>query len=175
MYGVAKNENKAFALYKELAEQNYTLAYNNLGVCYHDGLGTPVNLSKAAEYYQKAVENGNALACYNLGKMFLKGEYFTKDVIRAIELFNKGYALGDQDCKKKLDELKAQGYNVSRTSTTTSSKTVLPNPNSFKSAPKTATVNPNKCPHCGAIGTKKTKLGFWDKVTYCSKCKKKWK
>ena len=48
----------AAAWYKKAADQNYTEAQYQLGVCYEIGLGVPEDKAKAVMWYKKAGAEG---------------------------------------------------------------------------------------------------------------------
>jgi hypothetical protein len=58
---------KAFRLWKPLAEQGNAGAQYNLGVMCANGEGVPMDDAKAVSWYRKATEQGVANAQYNLG------------------------------------------------------------------------------------------------------------
>ena len=70
-----------FYWYSKSVANNYSYAYNNLGVCYHDGIGTDKNLVRATECYRKAVEAypNNEVALYNYGRALYNGEGTERD------------------------------------------------------------------------------------------------
>lgn len=54
------------------AEQGDAEAQYNLGVCYHNGLGTEEDCDKSIYWYQKAAEQGTIEAMFNLGLHYHK-------------------------------------------------------------------------------------------------------
>ena len=69
--GVEKDEVKAFEWYKKSAEQEYSDAQNNLGLCYENGTGTEKDLERAFYWYEKALENGCQEAKERLNNLLL--------------------------------------------------------------------------------------------------------
>ncbi|CAB4387584.1 unnamed protein product [Rhizophagus irregularis] len=57
--GVEEDDNKAFELFSEAAENNYSIAQIYLAKCYNDGYGTEENKNLSFKWYQRAVENKN--------------------------------------------------------------------------------------------------------------------
>lgn len=53
---------EAISWYKMAAEQGDSYGEFNLGLCYENGIGTPVNLKKAKSWYQKAALKGDEQA-----------------------------------------------------------------------------------------------------------------
>ena len=63
--GTAKDYTKAIYWLEKSAAQNFSGAYNNLGICYSNGYGVAQDKYKALEYYQKAADLGNKKALEN--------------------------------------------------------------------------------------------------------------
>ncbi len=59
-------------LYKQAADQGYTLAQNNLGNMYIQGKGVTKDKRKAYLYWSKAAKGGNQNAQYNLDSLCKK-------------------------------------------------------------------------------------------------------
>ena len=53
---------EAVKWYRKAAEQGYSAAQFNLGVCYDNGDGVDKNPSKAKYWYRKAADNGLEIA-----------------------------------------------------------------------------------------------------------------
>lgn len=64
---------KAAYWWNEAVLQNYTRAYNNLGMAYKKGNGVPVDLRKAVHYLKMGAEAGEELAQKNYGDLFVYG------------------------------------------------------------------------------------------------------
>lgn len=65
-FGVEKDEKKAVALYKELADQDYAPAQAALADCYERGIVVEKDKAKSVELYQLALANGYQEAANNI-------------------------------------------------------------------------------------------------------------
>ena len=80
--GIDKDYDKAFEIFKKLAEKD-SKGISMLAYCYYNGIGTNVDYKKALELYQKAADLGNSTAQYNLASMY-ENEEILKDISKAI-------------------------------------------------------------------------------------------
>jgi TPR repeat protein len=67
-------DQKAFEFYSLAAEQNYSIAQYNLGLCYENGCGVEINPEKALELYHLSASQGNATAQYHLATIYESGQ-----------------------------------------------------------------------------------------------------
>ena len=67
--GVAKDEQRAFSLFKAAADQGLPAAQLNVGRMYADGIGTSKNEKLARQYFEKAASHGDNRASFNLAMM----------------------------------------------------------------------------------------------------------
>ncbi|KAM6455973.1 death ligand signal enhancer isoform 2-T2 [Liasis olivaceus] len=67
----AEQYKTAFSCFKLAADQNYSKAQYNVGLCYEHGRGTTKNMAKAILYYQRAAHQGHLLAQYRYIKWLL--------------------------------------------------------------------------------------------------------
>ena len=65
---------KAFRLWKPVAEQGHYGAQHNIGLMYAVGNGVPQDDAKAVHWYTKAAKQGHGNAQNNLGFKYAKGE-----------------------------------------------------------------------------------------------------
>ena len=72
-YAVIPDTVKAVYWWNEAAKQDYTPAYNSMGIAYKLGLGVDVDLKKAIDYLKKGAESGDAKAQCNYGDLFRDG------------------------------------------------------------------------------------------------------
>lgn len=72
-YYVKEDEDKAAYWWSEAANQEYTKAYNNVGIAYKKGIGVKVDMNKAIKYLKMGAEAGEASAQRNYGDLFLDG------------------------------------------------------------------------------------------------------
>ena len=70
---VQEDLTKAAYWWNEAASQNYTSAYNNLGLAYKDGYGVEIDLRKAVHYLKLGAEAGEDFAQRNYGDLFVDG------------------------------------------------------------------------------------------------------
>ena len=111
---------KAAYWYNEAASQNYTPAYNRIGVCYKEGTGVEKSLTKAFEFFMKGAEAGNKWAQLNLGdcykdgvKYYILGDgdiyyYIDKshpDIEQAKYWWGKAAAQGNETAKNRLQKI----------------------------------------------------------------------
>ncbi|XP_066479561.1 death ligand signal enhancer [Tiliqua scincoides] len=61
----------AFSCFKLAADQNYSKAQFNVGLCYEHGRGTEKDMAKAILYYQRAAHQGHTMAKYRYAKWIL--------------------------------------------------------------------------------------------------------
>ena len=74
---------KAFRLFKPLAEQGDTWSQSNLGLMYANGEGVPKDDAKAAHWTRKAAEQGYVIAQSNLGIIYATGEGVPENNVKA--------------------------------------------------------------------------------------------
>eukprot|EP00826_Nyctotherus_ovalis_P058214 TRINITY_DN7988_c0_g2_i11.p1 TRINITY_DN7988_c0_g2~~TRINITY_DN7988_c0_g2_i11.p1 ORF type:complete len:275 (-),score=39.06 TRINITY_DN7988_c0_g2_i11:42-866(-) len=63
---------RAIRLFKEAKELGCIRAFNNLGLCYEQGLGVEQNIDTSISLYKEAADNNYFPAVYNLGFAYLK-------------------------------------------------------------------------------------------------------
>ena len=73
-------------VWRKSAEQNFSPAQNNLGVCYAEGIGIAKDISKAKYWLKKAAENGNKFAQFNIKIMTEIDEDIFVDLSKSIYL-----------------------------------------------------------------------------------------
>lgn len=88
--GCNANEEKAVAIYQELADKGFALSINALGACYGVGTGVEKDCEKAFKLYEKASALGSATANYNLAVVYLSGnDYAPKNEKTALKYLKK--------------------------------------------------------------------------------------
>ncbi|KAI4888101.1 hypothetical protein NFI96_018444 [Prochilodus magdalenae] len=94
----AGNHEAAFECFLASAQQDYSKAQFNVGVCYERGRGVAKDLSKALQYYRRAAEAGHRQAQYRCAKLLLnsRGQQSAShaDSATAISLLHKAAAAG---------------------------------------------------------------------------------
>ena len=111
--GVDSDYAKAFHFYELAANDGNTIALNNLGSLYFNGIGTEVNYKKAAELFSKAAQNGSDDAAVNLGFIYLstgKPKFFDQ----AITLFEQAAKSGNNTAKFMLGYAYYKGFVVEK-------------------------------------------------------------
>ena len=90
---------KAFRLWKPVAEQGHYGAQYNIGLMYAAGDGVPQNDAKAVHWFTKAAKQGFAKAQLSLGLMYTKGEGVPKNYVRGYAWLSisaaQGYERGE--------------------------------------------------------------------------------
>lgn len=115
--GRKPNEKKAFDLILYAAQKGLIAAQRDLGNCYYEGKGTPVDFVEALHWYQKAANNEDTYSIGHLGLQYLLAEGTNQDIKKAISFFKQadkkddaygarmlGYiycGLYDRDCSYK--------------------------------------------------------------------------
>ncbi|XP_001378078.3 death ligand signal enhancer isoform X1 [Monodelphis domestica] len=64
----------AYSYFQKAADQGYSKAQYNVGLCYEHGKGTQKDLSKAIFYYQLAAQKGHQMAQYRYARSLLSDE-----------------------------------------------------------------------------------------------------
>lgn len=96
----------SFYWYSKAVLNNYTFAYNNLGVCYFEGTGTSEDKVKAVDCYKKAVtlHPDNEYALYNYGRALFFGNGTAKDVGLAKIMLLRSANGGHSGAKRFLED-----------------------------------------------------------------------
>lgn len=94
----AKNENykDAFICFLSAAQQGYSKAQFNTGVCYEKGRGVSKDKEKALHYYKQAAVGGHKHAQYRYAKLLLttRGQQSLEELNTAIDLLEQAAAAG---------------------------------------------------------------------------------
>jgi TPR repeat protein len=109
LHGAAMLE-EVFEQYARSAELGHAIAQYNLAMMYSNGESVYVDYQQAVYWFKKSAEQEFAPAQYRLGEMY----YFEKgglprDLVKAIELFNKSASQGDPDAQMNLALLYGTG------------------------------------------------------------------
>jgi uncharacterized protein len=67
----------------------HSYAQDNLGACYRDGIGVPVDLELAREWFQRSAEGGNAEAQSALGTMLVTGQGGAEDIATGCAMWQR--------------------------------------------------------------------------------------
>jgi TPR repeat protein len=93
----------------ELGDAN---AQCDLGICYFEGTGVPMNEKKAVEWYKKSAEKGNAYAQCLLGVCLSNGNGITKNERESLRWITKSAEQGDAIGQFNLGAVYMQGIGV---------------------------------------------------------------
>lgn len=93
---------KAAYWWNEAALQNYTPAYNNLGIAYKQGEGVAIDLRKAVHYLKTGAEAGEDWAQRNYGDLFVDGVKIKVGSHKETRKTSNGY-YGSQKVKTYYD------------------------------------------------------------------------
>ncbi|KAM9357474.1 death ligand signal enhancer isoform 2-T2 [Symphorus nematophorus] len=90
------NYKEAFICFVAAAEQGYSKAQFNVGVCYEKGRGVSKDKEKALYYYSKAAAGGHRQAQYRYAKLLLtsRGQQSLEELNTAISLLEQSSAAG---------------------------------------------------------------------------------
>jgi TPR repeat protein len=106
--GYPKKPEKALELYLLAAEKGSVMGEFNVGVMFHKGIGTKVDLEKAIDYYTRAAKKQDKDAIKELGHLYRK----LKDYTKALEYFQQGVDLKISDCYIDLSGMYYNGLGV---------------------------------------------------------------
>lgn len=87
-----KDYASALRLLRQLADQGYAPAQNNLGMMYATGQGAPQDYAAATVLLRNAADQGYALGEYDLGAMYGNGLGMPQDYVQAYKWFDLAVA-----------------------------------------------------------------------------------
>lgn len=94
-WGQKASEERALTWVRESARKGFAPGLFELGSCYEQGVGVPIDLEEARRYYSLAVEGGFGFAGCHLAVMYHSGRFGPPDIIKALQYANLGYQLKD--------------------------------------------------------------------------------
>jgi len=97
---------KAFRLFKPLAEQEVTEAQAGLAFVYFQSKGVPEDDAKAVHWYRKASEQGYARAQQKLGWSYLLGKGVPEDNLQAYAWMSIAAAQGSESAMNSRGTIK---------------------------------------------------------------------
>ena len=100
--GVEKDEELAFTLFLEKAEEGIPEAMDMVGSMYRHGTGIASDLGTAVSWYQKAAEKNYPAGMTNLAQMYQKGKGVKQDYVLARFWYEKAAELGNSDAQYAL-------------------------------------------------------------------------
>lgn len=99
----AEENERAFQLFQQAADQNHAAAQYGLGGMYAKGEGTQKSPQLAGEWIKKAAMQRYTLAMRDFAYALEKGDLgFDKDSSQALHWFNRCSEAGDAVCKRRL-------------------------------------------------------------------------
>ena len=105
--GVPEDNDLATKLLTKAHEMGHVEATYNLGICYHYGFGTEVDLAKAFELYLESANAGYGKGIELIGRFYNRGIYVEKDRKQAEYWLNKAMENPDpevaEEAKRELE------------------------------------------------------------------------
>jgi TPR repeat protein len=117
------DETKAFQIYLAASNNGSSLAMYNIGLCYHSGIGVPLNRSFGVDWFEKSAKLGNDKGQFALGKCFYwvfpisthyQGIGIDRDFEDAVLCFIKSSDSGNPDALYYLGLCHQRGRGVTR-------------------------------------------------------------
>jgi len=108
------NYEKAFQIFKTLAEKGSAEAQFNLAVMYRQGKGVQVNKDVALKWFEKSAEQGLASAEYYLGHLYDTGDSVERNVATAVNWYRKAAEKGNPLAQSNLGVAYANGEGVNQ-------------------------------------------------------------
>jgi len=110
-----KNESEAFRLCQIAADKEYVPAEFLLGIFYHEGIGTKVDIDRTIYWFDKATNHGSADAACHLGILYKENPGIT-DLKCAVTYFEKAADLGDGAAAQMLAIMYEDGDDIPQSS-----------------------------------------------------------
>ncbi|KAJ2145710.1 hypothetical protein IW136_000871 [Coemansia sp. RSA 678] len=106
IYGVPRDDSKAFAYYQQASKAQHAEANYRTAVCYEVGVGTRRDPTRALQFYRKAAAQSNVPAMYKLGLILIKGLMgITPAPREGINWLKRGADNATPECPHSLHEL----------------------------------------------------------------------
>ena len=99
---------KAFRLFKPLAEQGNLLAQTALGFMYRGGQGVPKDSATVAQWFRAAAEQGSMIAQASLDLLYGLGEGVPQNNLQAYAWVSSAAAQGNEDAKNDIGIIREQ-------------------------------------------------------------------
>jgi TPR repeat protein len=107
--GAVQNFDRAAFWFEKAAEQGIANARYNLGVLYHQGLGTARDIDRAIDWYSQAAAQGHPEASYNLGIAHIEGIGVAYEPALAAEYFERAAEQGITEAAYNLGLIHENG------------------------------------------------------------------
>ena len=102
--GVPEDNELALQLLTRARDTGYVEATYNLGICYHHGFGTGVDLAKAYELYLESANGGYGKGMELVGRFYNQGIYVKRDRVQAEYWLRKAMESGDPDAVEEAEK-----------------------------------------------------------------------
>lgn len=102
--GVPEDNELAVKLLTRARALGHRKAAYNLGICYHYGYGTGVDLAKAYELYLESANGGYGKGMELVGRFFNRGIHVQKDRARAEIWLRRAMASGDPNAEAEAEK-----------------------------------------------------------------------
>lgn len=102
--GVPEDNNLAVKLLTQAHNMGHVEATYNLGICFHYGYGTGIDLSKAYELYLESAKSGYGKGMELVGRFYNRGIYVTKDRAQADHWLLRALDSSDPDAVKEAEQ-----------------------------------------------------------------------
>ncbi len=89
VYGAAWRESDAARLYRKAADNGYVPAMNDLGYCYNEGRGLPIDKVEAVRWFRLGAGNGDVRSMDDLGTAYLDGAGVGSNAAEAMRWFRQ--------------------------------------------------------------------------------------
>ena len=93
--GVTKDYKEAVKWLQIAADHDSGEAFAQLGFCYLNGFGVPLNKAKGLDHYLRGANKGSALGINGAAWCYTTGQGTAKDETKALEWYRKGADAGD--------------------------------------------------------------------------------
>ncbi|HVV69129.1 MAG TPA: U-box domain-containing protein [Gammaproteobacteria bacterium] len=105
---------EAWSYFKQAAQQSFTPAYYEIGMCYLKGTGTHQDIHGAIQFLQSAAEKGHILAILQLAEIYENGykdkfDEIVPDMQLAIKHYTQAAELGSEVAQLRLCKLYCWG------------------------------------------------------------------
>lgn len=113
-YWMARDHERAFSVYRQMADRGDATAQLQVGYMYDLGEGVPQNDEEAAAWYRRAAAQGNVEAQHNLGFKYQHGRGVPQSYELAAEWYLKAAESGFTDSQGALGALYVLGRGVAQ-------------------------------------------------------------
>ena len=100
--GCDVDERKAFAYFKQAANQGHTEAQYQLSICYDRGMGVRRSITEAAKWCQMAAYGGHAQAQSEIGYCYEYGQGVVRNIKEAVRWYQIASEQGNVEAKNNL-------------------------------------------------------------------------